>query len=131
MSPNTNANNGNDYQIGNKYVEASESLVETSKMTESVILKHSNVQKRTEAVTKVIFMFVCQIFLISFVALEVTQPDQSGDIPQKGVIVNPSIVLARFVCGVVLHLLLQPELSQGMSMMKYALNHPWKFVSYR
>ena len=41
------------------------------------------------------------------------------------------MVLARFVCGIVLHMLLSTELEQGLIMMKYAVNHPWKFINYR
>ena len=41
------------------------------------------------------------------------------------------IVFARFICGIVLHVSLSAELQQGMKMMKYAVNHPWKFVDYR
>ena len=41
------------------------------------------------------------------------------------------IVFARFICGIVLHVSLSAELQQGMQMMKYAVNHPWKFVDYR
>ena len=41
------------------------------------------------------------------------------------------IVFARFICGIVLHVSLSAELRQGMNLMKYAVNHPWKFVDYR
>ena len=41
------------------------------------------------------------------------------------------IVFARFICGIVLHVSLSGELTQGMTMMKYAVNHHWKFVDYR
>ena len=41
------------------------------------------------------------------------------------------MVFARFVCGIVLHMILSPELEQGLSLMKYALNHHWKFINYR
>ena len=41
------------------------------------------------------------------------------------------LVFARFICGIVLHVSLTAELQQGMNMMKYAVNHPWKFVDYR
>ena len=41
------------------------------------------------------------------------------------------IIFARFICGIVLHVSLQAELVQGMKMMKYAVNHRWKFESYK
>ena len=41
------------------------------------------------------------------------------------------IVFARFICGIALHVSLSAELRQGMNLMKYAVNHPWKFEDYR
>ena len=40
------------------------------------------------------------------------------------------IVICRFLCAVFMHITLGDELRQGFSMMKYALNHPWKFVNW-
>ena len=40
------------------------------------------------------------------------------------------IVLARFLCAIILHISLVDETKQGLSMMKYSLNHPWKFSSW-
>ena len=34
-----------------------------------------------------------------------------------------TIVVARFVCAIILHLSLQNEMRQGMEFMKFALNH--------
>jgi len=41
------------------------------------------------------------------------------------------VTLTRFLCAVFLHISLQDETKQGLSMMKYALNHPWKFRDYK
>ena len=41
--------------------------------------------------------------------------------------VSAEVVITRFICGIVLHIYLQPELVQAYANMKYALNHPWKF----
>lgn len=41
------------------------------------------------------------------------------------------IVIARFICGMVMHVSLQGELLMGMSMMKYSANHPWKFLNWK
>lgn len=43
---------------------------------------------------------------------------------------NIEIVLCRFLCAIFLHISLADELSQALSFMKYALNHPWKFRSW-
>ena len=40
-------------------------------------------------------------------------------------------VFARFICGIVLHVSLSAELKQGLTMMKYAVNHRWKFINYK
>ena len=58
-----------------------------------------------EALTKVLFMFVCQIFLITVVAGEVLV-DVNFWQPDVGIL----MVFARFVCGTVLHMLLSNEL---------------------
>ena len=43
---------------------------------------------------------------------------------------NIWIVFARFICATILHLGLIDNVSMGLSMMKYAANHPHKFESY-
>ena len=40
------------------------------------------------------------------------------------------VIIARFICGMVLHMSFQGELAHAIVMMKYALNHWWKFKSY-
>jgi len=37
------------------------------------------------------------------------------------------IVLARFLCAVILHITLTDEIKQGFGCMKYALSHHYKF----
>ena len=37
------------------------------------------------------------------------------------------IVLARFLCAVILHITLTDEVKQGFGCMKYALSHDYKF----
>ena len=37
------------------------------------------------------------------------------------------VVYSRYFCAIVLHLALMDEFKQGLNMMKYALNHPYKF----
>ena len=39
------------------------------------------------------------------------------------------VVVARFLCGTVLHFNLQSEMRQGLVVMKFSLNHPWKLKS--
>ncbi len=40
------------------------------------------------------------------------------------------ILFARFICATILHLSLVDEVSAGLEMMKYALNHSYKFEHY-
>lgn len=44
-------------------------------------------------------------------------------------IVERPIMFGRFVCTVILHLSLTDDVSLGLKMMKYAVNHPFKFNS--
>ena len=37
--------------------------------------------------------------------------------------------ITRLITSVVMHILMQPEFEQSLNMMKYAINHPWKFRS--
>lgn len=37
------------------------------------------------------------------------------------------ITMTRYVCGSVLHFTLIQEMNEGLSFMKFATNHPWKF----
>ena len=43
---------------------------------------------------------------------------------------SSSIVFVRFLCGLIMHLTLQPEIQSGLKFMKYANNHTWKFRSW-
>jgi hypothetical protein len=40
------------------------------------------------------------------------------------------IMFARFICATILHLSLIDEVSAGLEMMKYAVNHSYKFERY-
>ena len=44
---------------------------------------------------------------------------------------SKNIVIARFICGIVLHMTLQEEIRNGMKMMKFALNHDYRFSDYK
>ena len=38
--------------------------------------------------------------------------------------------LTRFICGIMMHIACTGEFCNGMKMMKFAVNHDWKFVNY-
>ena len=39
--------------------------------------------------------------------------------------------LTRFICGIIMHMQCNEEFANGMLIMKYAINHHWKFSNYR
>lgn len=41
------------------------------------------------------------------------------------------IAFARFVAGIMMHVAMITEMKEGMSKMKYALNHFWRFTNYK
>ena len=41
------------------------------------------------------------------------------------------VILARFICGMVMHISFTAELANAMKKMKFAVNHWWKFNNYR
>lgn len=40
---------------------------------------------------------------------------------------NASFTLVRFICGILLHAACQREFNQGITFMKFSLNHPYRF----
>ena len=40
------------------------------------------------------------------------------------------IIFARFICATILHVSLVDEVYEGLEIMKFACNHPYKFHSY-
>ena len=73
-------------------------------------------------------MYLIQVLLAGLVFFEILREPAEpwGTLPS-----SVWIVFARFVCGIVLHVQLSAELYQGLTMMKFAVNHPWKFEDYK
>jgi len=44
---------------------------------------------------------------------------------------NVGLTISRLICALILHLSLQAELTQGLNLMKFALNHSHLFQSYK
>lgn len=40
---------------------------------------------------------------------------------------SPEYGVTRLITQIVMHILIQKEFEQGLNMMKYSVNHPWKF----
>lgn len=41
------------------------------------------------------------------------------------------IGFTRFISGIIMHVLINNEIKNGLTMMKFAINHPWKFKHHR
>ena len=103
-------------------------------------------QFRTSIFGRVTVLFVIQIALSVLVIWASMHQGEEGGMVRGAVLTFTSrvntdfcgascqwslIVIARFICGMVMHVSLQGELLMGMSMMKYSANHPWKFLSWK
>ena len=82
--------------------------------------------ERSGLLGRTVFLAMVQISLTLLVLLEI-MANKSGDIDWSAQPENIWIVFTRFICGIVLHVSLSAELQQGMTMMKFAVNHWWKF----
>ena len=74
-------------------------------------------------------MVLCQLLLLGFVAKEAFYEEEMilGFIRPAE---SWSVVLARFVCAIMLHINLTSEIKQGFRFMKFALSHPYKFKDW-
>ena len=74
------------------------------------------------------FLFSCQLILILLLGREAYVDFQNGRYacPPEDL----WIVICRLLCAVFMHITLSGELRQSFAMMKYALNHSWKFTSW-
>ena len=81
---------------------------------------------RSTMVNKFRFLILAQISLTIFLILEVFKsPDMVADF--RAIPPNLENVICRFLCAIFLHINLSDELAQGLNIMKYSMNHPWKF----
>ena len=79
--------------------------------------------------SRVIFLISCQLSLVFFLAYEQLKEDKFFEAYKE----TPSswyLVICRFLCGCFLHITLVTEIKQAFKMMRYSLNHPWKFQSW-
>jgi len=75
-------------------------------------------------------MVTCQVVLLSFMIIEQFTADDSLEAlaePSSSV----TTVVARFICALIMHIMLTSETKQGLLMMKYATNHHWKFRNWQ
>lgn len=74
--------------------------------------------------SQVLLCFSLQMTLCALLTYEMFTPTGDNPIAQYP---GSGVVVARFVCGVVLHMMLQGELISGLNNMKFALNHYYRF----
>ena len=86
------------------------------------------VAKRANLLARACFLFMTQGMLAALVMSEIIYSDPEVWTTFAG---SQWIVFSRFMCGIVLHVSLSGEMKQGLINMKYAVNHPWKFVDYK
>jgi hypothetical protein len=99
--------------------EFSESLTATQRALKEAKLREIT-RQRSQFINQTVLLFLCQVMLATLLFREVPITD----------IVFPADVynvIAKFICAIVLHMELQDEGYQGLNMMKYALNHKWRF----
>ena len=72
-----------------------------------------------------LFVSICQLGLISLLVLNEILAQDAGEhytYPS-----NIWVVLARFICAIMLHLSVSDEMQQGLDLMKFAANMHWMF----
>jgi len=75
------------------------------------------------------FLFAAQLGCICFLTREALYSDDDL-IAKYAESATMPVIQSRFLCTVVLHIMLSAEFKQAFEMQKYALNHPWKFNSW-
>ena len=76
------------------------------------------------------FLVLCQISMAVFLYYQIFNPSiataGSFDEPPPSIIV----VLSRWICALFLHVAMKDEADLGFKIMKYSINHPWKFDNW-
>lgn len=81
-----------------------------------------------------IAVHVILTFVLQFVLVIMTFNELVTNCNYSQIIISPVnvfILFARFICATILHLSLVDEVSAGLEMMKYAVNHRYKFENYQ
>jgi len=72
-----------------------------------------------------------QIGFTLFILIDSYQSDEEGVTLNLTEIPNTNIAFARFIAGMIMHIHINMEILNGFRMMKYAINHWWKFKYHR
>ena len=107
--------------------------MEERRVEDKIVIAEGFKQLRLQARTQVLIT-VLSVFLFQFsLSLLVISEALTGKTicNWKGICDSTDVVMARFLCGITMHIKLGPELNQAMKIMKYSANHTWKFDYYR
>ena len=74
------------------------------------------------------FLILSQLSMTSFLYYQVFNPH--SDKSFKTLPPNLTVVLSRWICALFLHIGQAGEVETAFNIMKYSLNHPWKFTSW-
>ena len=82
---------------------------------------------RNSMLNKFVFLVLSQLGLTAFLWHWTLSPNDEKDADFSTPPPNISVVLSRFICGIFLHISQEDEIKAAFKMMKYTINHPWKF----
>ena len=80
--------------------------------------------------SRLMLLIISQICLINFIFVEALNEKETIDAFKKYPR-DSQVVLARFFCAIILHISMSDKLKQAFNLMKYALNHIWKFENWK
>ena len=80
-------------------------------------------QSKAHHIKMVSMILVFQIVIVQYLVR-----DLSKDFVAKTVkVLDAEVGIAKLMCGILLHYAMTDNIRLGMNMMKFVLNHPWKF----
>jgi len=79
--------------------------------------------------TYIMSILAVWLFQVGFGTIIIIDALKNGDLDISNV-PDIKIAMARFICGMVLHVQCSGEIQNGLLMMKYSVNHYWKFSNY-
>ena len=100
-----------------------------AKSNQDLLWKASFRNTRSNATGMLFFIVLTQLLIITFLFLEVfNDPFSRGAHIERPR--DLQVVLTRFICAIFLHLTIVDGLSESFRMMKFAMNHHWRFKNW-
>ena len=88
-------------------------------------IKHDLMNRRVTYLVMILALWTFQIGFGLFIVLDSWAEIQFSKLPSL------KIGLTRFICGVVMHIQCDKEFRNGLNIMKFSVNHYWKFDNYK